>query len=183
MQRTATELDLETSRVIRAPRSRVWRAWTDPERLAQWWIPRPAICRVGSLELRPGGAFVTEMSEDGTVFGPHLSGCFLDVVPEERIVYTNALTRWLAARTGWICDGGHHTHGPPGRYRISRTGDAQEPRGPRQARGTRFSRRLGNCCGATRRIGGDRLMIRKHQSWSNLCGAQCQELRSCCSED
>lgn len=103
MQRTATELDLETSRVIRAPRSRVWRAWTDPERLAQWWIPRPAICRVGSLELRPGGAFVTEMSEDGTVFGPHLSGCFLDVVPEERIVYTNALTGgWRPAPDGFV---------------------------------------------------------------------------------
>jgi uncharacterized protein YndB with AHSA1/START domain len=103
MQKAATDLDLETSRVIKAPRSRVWNAWTDPERLAQWWIPRPAICRVVSLDLRPGGAFVTEMTENGGPFGPHLSACFLDVAHQERIVYTNALTGgWRPAANGFV---------------------------------------------------------------------------------
>jgi uncharacterized protein YndB with AHSA1/START domain len=87
-----TELDLETSRIIRAPRQRIWNAWVDRERLAQWWIPRPAICRVAALDLRPGGAFVTEMSEGGRPFGPHLSACFLEIVPQERIVFTDVLT-------------------------------------------------------------------------------------------
>jgi uncharacterized protein YndB with AHSA1/START domain len=39
-------LDLTTSRIIKAPRRLVWSAWTDPENLAQWWIPAPARCRV-----------------------------------------------------------------------------------------------------------------------------------------
>jgi uncharacterized protein YndB with AHSA1/START domain len=103
MKSMANELDLEIFRLIRAPRSRVWRAWADPDRLAQWWIPRPASCRVRSLDLRPGGAFITEMSEDGGPFGPHLSACFLDVAHEERIVYTNALTGgWRPAEQGFV---------------------------------------------------------------------------------
>ena len=98
-----TELDLETSRVIRAPRDRVWNAWADPERLAQWWIPHPAMCRVAAFDLSPGGAFVTEMSEDGGPFGPHLSACFLQVIPEERIVFTDTLTGgWRPAAEGFL---------------------------------------------------------------------------------
>jgi uncharacterized protein YndB with AHSA1/START domain len=97
-----TELDLETSRIIRAPRHRVWNAWVDKERLAQWWIPRPAHCRVAAFDLRPGGAFVTEMSEGGP-FAPHLTACFLDIVPEERIVFTDALTAgWRPAANGFV---------------------------------------------------------------------------------
>jgi uncharacterized protein YndB with AHSA1/START domain len=53
------DLDLTITRVIRAPRQVVWRAWTDPAQLAQWWIPAPAKCQVQTLDVRPGGAFVT----------------------------------------------------------------------------------------------------------------------------
>jgi uncharacterized protein YndB with AHSA1/START domain len=97
------DLDLEIARIIKAPRSRVWAAWANPEKLAQWWIPRPLICRVVSLDLHPGGAFVTEMSENNGAFAPHLSACFLDVVHEERIVYTNMLTGgWRPAAKGFV---------------------------------------------------------------------------------
>ena len=97
------ELDLETSRIIRAPRRRVWSAWTDPQRLAQWWIPRPAVCRVTALDLRPGGAFVTEMSEGGGPFKPHVSACFLEIAPEARIVFTDALLGgWRPAPHGFM---------------------------------------------------------------------------------
>ncbi len=103
MQTVTAELDLEVSRIIRAPRDRVWYAWVDPERLAQWWIPHPLTCRVVSLDVQPGGAFVTEMREDDGPFGPHLSACFLDVIPKERIVYTNALTGgWRPAAHGFV---------------------------------------------------------------------------------
>lgn len=85
------DLDLTISRVIHAPRQVVWNAWTDPASLEQWWIPAPAKCRVQAMELRPGGAFETQMSEGGGEFGPHLSACFLAVDPLERIVFTNAL--------------------------------------------------------------------------------------------
>ena len=85
------ELDLRIERVIKAPRSAVWHAWTDPESFAQWWIPAPAVCRVAKMELVPGGALVTEISEGGGAFGPHLDACYLAIEPERRVVFTNAL--------------------------------------------------------------------------------------------
>ncbi|MFT4041230.1 MAG: SRPBCC family protein [Thermomicrobiales bacterium] len=98
------ELDLTIARVIRAPRAAVWRAWSDPASFEQWWVPAPARCQVQAMELRPGGAFETLYSEDGGDFGPHLSACFLDVVPGERVVFTDAL------RGGWRpADGGFMT--------------------------------------------------------------------------
>ena len=85
------DLDLTVARIIKAPRAAVWRAWTDPASFEQWWIPAPAKCKVVEMDLRPGGGFVTRMSENGGDFTPHLSGCFLAVDALERIVFTNAL--------------------------------------------------------------------------------------------
>lgn len=85
------ETDLTISRVIAAPRTAVWDAWADPRNLEQWWIPAPARCRVVDLDLRPGGAFRTEMSEDGKAFEPHLDACFLAAEEGERIAFTTAL--------------------------------------------------------------------------------------------
>ncbi len=97
------ELDLTISRIIKAPRSTVWRAWTDPKRFEQWWIPAPALCRVVAMDLKPGGAFVTQMSEDGEPFSPHLDACFLAVDDEERIIFTNALTGgWRPAEQPFV---------------------------------------------------------------------------------
>ncbi|GAA4980362.1 uncharacterized protein YndB with AHSA1/START domain [Nonomuraea thailandensis] len=86
------DLDLVLERIIRAPRTTVWRAWTDPARLEQWWVPAPARCRVDRLDLRPGGAFVTRLSDGGDAFAPHLDACFLAVDEHERLVFTNAIT-------------------------------------------------------------------------------------------
>jgi uncharacterized protein YndB with AHSA1/START domain len=97
------ELDLTISRVIKAPRRLVWSAWTDPASFAQWWIPAPAKCKVVEMELRPGGSFVTEMSENGGAFGPHLSGCFLEIVDGERIVFTDTLVGgWRPAEQSFM---------------------------------------------------------------------------------
>lgn len=96
-------LDLTIARVIRAPRAVVWSAWTDPASFEQWWVPAPARCRVAEMELRPGGAFVTDYSEDGGAFTPHLSACFLAVEEFERIVFTNALTGgWRPAENAFM---------------------------------------------------------------------------------
>ncbi|MFE9680467.1 SRPBCC domain-containing protein [Streptomyces sp. NPDC002701] len=93
------DLDLGLERIIRAPRATVWSAWTDPSRLAKWWVPAPTHCRVDHLDLRPGGAFVTRLSDDGTVFVPHMDACFLAVDELERIVFTNAVdSTWRPAR-------------------------------------------------------------------------------------
>ena len=92
------DLDLQIDRVIRAPRTRVWQAWTDRLDLARWWLPAPTHCRVERLDVVPGGAFVTSMSDDGVAFGPHLDACFVVVETGERIVFTNALdSRWRPA--------------------------------------------------------------------------------------
>jgi uncharacterized protein YndB with AHSA1/START domain len=89
------DLDLTLRRVIRASRATVWRAWTDPAHLERWWVPAPAVARVDRLDVRPGGGFVTRMSEDGVAFVPHLDASFLVVDELERLVFTNAVdSRW-----------------------------------------------------------------------------------------
>ena len=85
--------DLVLTRTIRASRDIVWRAMTEPELFAQWWIPAPTACRVAEMVVAPGGALRTEMSDDGGPFVPHLDACYLDVVPCQRLVFTNALTK------------------------------------------------------------------------------------------
>ena len=91
-------LDLTIERVIRAPRQAIWRAWTEPALLEQWWIPAPAQARIDRLEIQPGGAFVTSMSEDGQSFGPHTDSIFLVVEDERRLVFTNAIdSSWRPA--------------------------------------------------------------------------------------
>jgi pimeloyl-ACP methyl ester carboxylesterase len=53
--------DLVISCLVRAPRATVWRAWTEPQLLKQWWCPRPWTTEVRAFELRAGGAFHTFM--------------------------------------------------------------------------------------------------------------------------
>jgi uncharacterized protein YndB with AHSA1/START domain len=92
------DLDLTLERLIRAPRAVVWQAWTDPALLARWWVPAPTVCRVDRLDVRPGGGFVTSMSDDGVEFAPHLDASFLVVDDLERIVFTNAIdSAWRPA--------------------------------------------------------------------------------------
>lgn len=91
-------LDLTLHRVMRASCRDVWRAWTEPALLERWWVPAPTRARVDRLEVRPGGAFVTRMSDDGETFVPHTDGVFLVVEAERRLVFTNALdSAWRPA--------------------------------------------------------------------------------------
>jgi uncharacterized protein YndB with AHSA1/START domain len=97
------DLDLTVARIIKAPRAAVWNAWTDPASFEQWWVPAPQICRVRDMELRPGGSFRTEISDDGSEFGPHITGCFLAVEEREQIVFTDALIAdWRPAETSFV---------------------------------------------------------------------------------
>jgi len=91
IQSSHPDLDLTISRVIKAPRPVIWSAWTDRASFEQWWVPAPAKCKVLEMDLRPGGSFVTQISEHGGPFVPHLSGCFLAIDDLERIVFTNSL--------------------------------------------------------------------------------------------
>lgn len=95
---TDPDLDLVLRRVIHAPPRTIWRAWTDPALLARWWTPAPTLTRVDQLDVRPGGGFVTHMSEDGHEFVPHTDSVFLVVEAEHRLVFTNAIdSAWRPA--------------------------------------------------------------------------------------
>lgn len=85
------ELDLTLERIIRAPRAAIWQAWTVPDLLEQWWTPAPTLTRVDLLDVKPGGGFVTRMSEDGQHYEPHTDGVFIAVEDESRLVFTNAI--------------------------------------------------------------------------------------------
>lgn len=56
---TNSDCILTISRLIPASPARVWQAWSQPEQLANWWIPAPLTCKVVQLDLRPGGGFET----------------------------------------------------------------------------------------------------------------------------
>lgn len=83
-------LDLVLERVIDVPSDLVWLAWTKPEHLVKWFTPAPWQTVACEIDLRPGGKFRTVMrSPEGQEFPG--DGCYLEVVPNERLVWTTAL--------------------------------------------------------------------------------------------
>lgn len=83
-------LDLVLERTIDVPRELVWTAWTKPEHVSRWFTPLPWTVTDCEIDLRPGGIFRTVMrSPDGKEF-PNV-GCYLEVVLNERLVWTDAL--------------------------------------------------------------------------------------------
>ena len=85
-----SKLDLSFERIVDVPKKLIWQAWTQPELLKQWFCPLPWRTTDCEIDLRPGGIFRTTMeSPEGQQF-PN-AGCYLEVVPEEKLVWTNAL--------------------------------------------------------------------------------------------
>jgi uncharacterized protein YndB with AHSA1/START domain len=84
------KLDLLPERVVDVPKELVWMAWTTPEHLKRWFTPAPWTTVDCEIDLRPGGIFRTVMrSPEGQSF-PN-TGCYLEVVQGEKLVWTNAL--------------------------------------------------------------------------------------------
>lgn len=91
MAETATTSDRELvlTRLIDAPREKLFRAWTDPALLKQWFAPHPYTTPVAELDVRPGGANTIVMqAPDGTQIP--CNGVYLDVAENERLVFTDA---------------------------------------------------------------------------------------------
>lgn len=99
---SADTAELTISRFIGAPPAKVWKAWSQPEHLARWWIPAPIECQVVKLDLRPGGGFETRMREGDGPFQPHVDGCFLDILPERRLVFTTVLAEGWRPTEPWL---------------------------------------------------------------------------------
>ncbi|MFI7483470.1 SRPBCC family protein [Kocuria sp. M1R5S2] len=91
----AEGLELRLERVLDAPRSVVWRCWTDPALLEQWFGPRSWTTEVKTLEPRPGGTSHIVMRGPGGELSDGVA-VFLDAVPQRRLVFTNAFA------PGWI---------------------------------------------------------------------------------
>lgn len=97
-----SELDLVISRLLRVPRALVWKAWTDPAHLKQWWCPKPWTTEVLGFDLVPGGSFHTLMRGPGGETSDN-PGTFLEIVPQSRIVWTTALVaNWRPAAEPWM---------------------------------------------------------------------------------
>jgi uncharacterized protein YndB with AHSA1/START domain len=86
---TNEERELVLTRVFDAPRELVFKAWTDPKQVAQWWGPHGFTNPVCDLDVRPGGAIRIHMrGPDGTVYP--MTGVYNEVVEPERLVFTSA---------------------------------------------------------------------------------------------
>lgn len=83
-------LDLSFERIVDVPKELIWRAWTQPHILKQWFCPVPWQTVDCEIDLRPGGIFSTVMrSPEGQDF-PN-TGCYLEVRENEKLVWTNAM--------------------------------------------------------------------------------------------
>ena len=88
---STSDRELVLTRIIDAPREKVFRAWTDPELLKQWFAPLSYTTPVAALDVRPGGANMIVMRSPEGNDMPN-RGVYLEVVENERPVFTDAYT-------------------------------------------------------------------------------------------
>jgi uncharacterized protein YndB with AHSA1/START domain len=75
------------TRTVNAPRDLVFKAYTDPNAIPQWWGPRDLTTVVDQMDVRPGGIWrFVHRDAEGNEYGFH--GVYHDVVSPERIVST-----------------------------------------------------------------------------------------------
>lgn len=83
--------ELVLMREIDAPREKIFRAWTDPELMKEWFCPKPWAVSHAELDLRAGGSsFIVMNGPNGEVVENR--GVYLEVVPNEKLVFTDAFT-------------------------------------------------------------------------------------------
>ena len=98
MNDTANELVL--TRLIDAPRAKLFRCWTDPTLLKQWFAPKPYTTPVADVDLRIGGAsWIVMRSPEGQEIP--CPGTYLEIVPDKKLVFTDAYTGdWMPKADG-----------------------------------------------------------------------------------
>ncbi|MGZ5279153.1 MAG: SRPBCC family protein [Pseudobdellovibrionaceae bacterium] len=86
------KLDLTFERKSGLSIEQLWKGWTDPKLLMQWFCPKPWNVTDCRIDLRPGGEFYTLMEGPaGEKFPNH--GCYLEIVPNQKLVWTNVLVK------------------------------------------------------------------------------------------
>lgn len=84
--------ELVLTRLIDAPRENLFRCWTEPKLLKQWFAPAPYTTPEAKTDLRPGGASLVVMhGPDGQDIPCH--GVYLEIVPNEKLVFTDAYVK------------------------------------------------------------------------------------------
>jgi uncharacterized protein YndB with AHSA1/START domain len=90
-EQTYAERELVLTRLIDAPRELVFRVWTEPKHMAQWWGPHGFTNPVCEMDVRPGGKLYIVMRHESG-FEHAMPGRFIEVVPPERLVFDNEAT-------------------------------------------------------------------------------------------
>ena len=91
MTESTENFDLVLTRIIDAPAARIYKAWTDPEILKQWFAPLPFTTPEAHLDVRPGGDSLIVLADyDGNRFPK--PGVYLEVVPNHKLVFTDAFS-------------------------------------------------------------------------------------------
>jgi uncharacterized protein YndB with AHSA1/START domain len=87
----SNNLELTLTRIIDAPPEKLFRAWTEPDLITQWFTPPPYLTVSAEVDLRAGGSSLVVMqAPDGTQIPNR--GVYLEVVKNERLVFTDAYT-------------------------------------------------------------------------------------------
>jgi uncharacterized protein YndB with AHSA1/START domain len=95
---TETLHELVLTRLIDAPREKLFRCWTEPALLKQWFAPAPFTTPVAEVELKVGGANrIVMKSPDGAELP--CPGTYLEIVPNRKLVFTDAYTGDWTPRT------------------------------------------------------------------------------------
>ncbi len=83
----SSSLSLLVRRTVSGSPAEVFRAWTDPEQVRQWWGPGDVVCRECSIDLRVGGTYriANQMPDDSVLW---ITGEFLRLEPPHLIEYT-----------------------------------------------------------------------------------------------
>ncbi|MBI4082130.1 MAG: SRPBCC domain-containing protein [Candidatus Lambdaproteobacteria bacterium] len=84
-----SDRELVITRTFAAPRSLVFKAWTEPEALMRWWAPKGCITPFCTVDLRPGGSFhyCMRLPEGRDIWG---LGVYREIVEPERLVYADS---------------------------------------------------------------------------------------------
>lgn len=84
-----TDRTVHLHRVLRTKPEKVYRAFTEADALAKWLPPYGFLCKVQHLEARVGGSFRMSFHNFSTGNGHAFGGEYLELVPHERIRYTD----------------------------------------------------------------------------------------------
>ena len=87
-----TDKELVLTRVIDVPREKLWRCWTEPKLIVQWFTPPPFRTVHAETDVRPGGSSYVVMKGPEGQEMPN-RGVYLEVVKNERLVFTDAYTK------------------------------------------------------------------------------------------